>query len=120
LRKHFRPLDGMGVRDPHFSGDDLFILAGPTIVLDGEIRLFKSPGAKPLLAANRERVRFAPALSDSVAWPLGHGVNRAEAVCHLPPRLAAGKPSWLILYDAPAPDRKDGDHAVFVHLLEQG
>jgi Protein of unknown function (DUF3616) len=120
FRKHFLPLDGMGVRDLHFSGDDLFILAGPTMVLDGEIRLFKWTGAKPFLAANREPVRFVPALSDSVTLPHGRGVNRAEAMCHLPPELAGAKPSWLVLYDAPGPDRKDGEHAVFGDLLQQG
>lgn len=120
FRKHFLQLDGMGVRDLHFSGDDLFILAGPTMVLDGEIRLFKWPGAKQALTENREPVRFMPTLADSVALPHGRGVNRAEAVCDLPPELAGGKPSWLVLYDAPGPNRKDGEHAVFGDLLQQG
>ncbi len=43
LRKHFLQLGGLGVRDLHFAGDDLYILAGPTMVLDGDIRLFRWP-----------------------------------------------------------------------------
>ncbi|MGQ3054638.1 MAG: DUF3616 domain-containing protein [Roseateles sp.] len=120
IRKHFLQLDGLGVRDLHFSGDDLFILAGPTMVLDGEIRLYRWAGAKTLLAANAEPIRFEPALTSPVTLPHGRGNNRAEAVCDLPPELAAGKPSWLVLYDAPGPDRKDGEHAVFGDLLQQG
>jgi Protein of unknown function (DUF3616) len=117
IRKHFLQLDGLGVRDLHFSGDDLYILAGPTMVLNGDIRVFKWPGAKPLLAANREAVRFESSLNESVSLPHGRGTNRAEALCDLPPALSSGKPSWLVLYDAPGPDRKDGEYTVFGDLL---
>ncbi|NEL27944.1 MAG: DUF3616 domain-containing protein, partial [Xanthomonas perforans] len=50
LRKHFLQLGGLGIRDLHYSGDDLYLLAGPTMVLNGEIRLFKWPGARAVLA----------------------------------------------------------------------
>ena len=119
IRKHILQLDGLGIRDLHFSGDDLCILAGPTMVLDGEIRVFKWTGARPLFAANREPVRFEAALTESVSLPHGRGTNRAEALCDLPPALSAGKPSWLVLYDAPGPDRKEGEHTVFGDLLRQ-
>ena len=46
LRKHFLNLDGRGVRDLHFSGDDLHLLAGPTMVLDGDIGVYRWPGAQ--------------------------------------------------------------------------
>jgi hypothetical protein len=117
IRKHFLQLDGLGVRDLHFSGDDLYILAGPTMVLNGDIRLFKWPAARPLLAANREPVRFEAALTESVPLPHGRGANRAEAVCDLPPALSGGKASWLVLYDSPGADRKEGEHTVFGDLL---
>jgi len=117
LRKHFLQLDGLGIRDLHFSGDDLYILAGPTMVLNGEIRVFKWPLAKPALKANREPVRFEAALTESVSLPHGRGTNRAEAICDLPPALAGSKPRWLVLYDAPGADRRDGEHTVFGDLL---
>ena len=117
IRKHFLQLEGLGVRDLHFSGDDLYILAGPTMVLNGEIRVFKWPAARPMLAGNREPVRFESALTESVSLPHGRGTNRAEALCDLPPALSGGKPSWLVLYDAPGADRKDGEHTVFGDLL---
>lgn len=117
VRKHFLQLDGLGIRDLHFSGDDLYILAGPTMVLNGEIRVFKWPAAKALLAANREPVRFEAALTESVSLPHGRGSNRAEAICDVPPQWSGGQPNWLVLYDAPGADRKDGEYTVFGDLL---
>jgi len=117
IRKHFLQLDGLGVRDLHFSGDDLYILAGPTMVLNGEIRVYKWVAARRLLAANRDPIRFEAALAESVSLPHGRGTNRAEAICELPPALSGGQPSWLVLYDAPGADRKEGDHTVFGDLL---
>ena len=121
LRKHFLNLEGLGVRDLHFSGDDLHILAGPTMVLDGDVRLFKWPGARAALAANREPVRFEPELSALFDLPHSHGADRAEAICELPApmaaALAAPGPQWLVLYDAPSVSRRDGESAVFGDLL---
>ena len=118
IRKHFLQLEGLGIRDLLFSGDDLYILAGPTMVLDGDIRVFKWSNAKSLLAANREPVRFEAGLSATLSLPHGHGTNRAEALCALPPELAAQTPGWLVLYDAPGADRKDGEYTVFGDILE--
>ena len=117
IRKHFLQLDGLGVRDLHFSGDDLYILAGPTMVLNGEVRLFKWSGAKSVLAANREPIRFETGLTESVTLPHGPGCNRAEAICDLPAELSGAQASWLVLYDAPGPDRLQGEHTVFGDLL---
>ena len=117
IRKHFLQLDGLGIRDLHFSGDDLYILAGPTMVLNGDIRVFKWPGARQHLAANREPVRFEAALTESVPLPHGRGTNRAEALCDVPAALCGGRPQWLVLYDAPGPDRRDGEFTVFGDLL---
>lgn len=117
LRKHFLDLEGLGVRDLHFCGDDLYILAGPTMVLNGEIRVFKWPGARQTLDANREPVRFESALREAVTLPHGRGTNRAEAICALPSGLTQHPLAWLVLYDAPGEDRKDGEYTVFGDLL---
>jgi hypothetical protein len=117
LRKHFLPLDGLGVRDLHFCGDDLFILAGPTMALDGEIRIYKWAGAKAALAGNREPARFDAVPVETAALPHGRGTNRAEAICNLPPTLSGNEPQWLVLYDAPGPDRLEGERVVFGDLV---
>ena len=118
VRKHFLQLEGLGIRDLHFSGDDLYLLAGPTMVLNGDIRVFRWPGARAHLAANEQPVRFeADAISESVALPHGRGTDRAEAICDVPLSLTGGAKNWLVLYDAPAPNRRDGEHTVFGDLL---
>ena len=117
VRKHFLQLDGLGIRDLHFHGNDLYLLAGPTMVLNGEIRVFKWAGARPMLAANRDPVRFETSLTESVSLPHGRGTNRAEAICDLPAAMSGSKPSWLVLYDAPGADRREGEHTVFGDLL---
>ncbi len=124
LRKHFVELGGLGLRDLHFSGDDLLLLAGPTMALDGAIRVHRWAGARPVFTANEEPVRFEPEACRRVATlPYGIGSNRAEALCQLPAALNAvngGRPTWLVLYDAPGPGRLDGEHTVFGDLLRQG
>ena len=74
-------------------------------------------GARRVLAANRETVRFESALIESISLPHGPGTNRAEALCGLPPSLSGGKPAWLALYDAPGADRKEGECTVFGDVL---
>jgi hypothetical protein len=119
VRKHFLQLEGLGIRDLHFSGDDLYILAGPTMVLDGDIRIFKWTGAVPLLAANREPVRFETGLDAMLSLPHGRGCDRAEALCALPPAVAGRLPGWLVLYDAPGAERREGKSTVFGDRLQR-
>jgi Protein of unknown function (DUF3616) len=119
IRKHFLQLDGLGIRDLHFCDNDLYILAGPTMILDGDIRVFKWPDARSILAANEEAVRFEHALAEPVTLPHGRGTDRAEAICALPPGLAGRTPAWLVLYDAPGPGRRQGEHTVFADLLRR-
>lgn len=100
-----------------YSGDDLYLLAGPTMVLNGEIRLFKWPDARSVLAANQAPVRFQRELLTSVVLPHGEDSDRAEAICNLPRQLAGNTPSWLVLYDAPGAKRSGGDCVVYGDLL---
>jgi hypothetical protein len=44
-RKHVLDLDGLGVRDLCPDGDDLLVLAGPTMDLDGPVRIYRWHGA---------------------------------------------------------------------------
>ena len=120
LRKHFLDLDGLGVRDLHFDGDDLYVLAGPTMVLDGEIRLYRWRDARFQLAENTDPAAFWSSLAATCVLPHGVGCDRAEAFCALPDELAGGRPTWLALYDAPAPERHVSAQSVFADLLRRG
>lgn len=121
VRKHFVDLHGFGVRDLQFDGDDLHLLAGPTMVLDGDIRLFRWPGARRDLGGGDDATaaRFESGPQMLADLPHGRGCNRAEALCAVPDTVLPGARHWLVLYDAPGEDRRDGD-AVFGDLLRAG
>ena len=120
LRKHFLDLGGLGVRDLHFDGGDLYVLAGPTMVLDGEIRLYRWPDALAQLRENDDPVAFWPSPETACVLPHGDGCDRAEAFCPVPGQLVETRVRWLALYDAPAPARHAGEFSVFGDLLRRG
>ncbi len=84
---------------------------------DGDIAIYRWPGGRSLLAANREPVRFEDALVESAELPHGRGSDRAEALCDLPPELAGPTPRWMVLYDTPGPGRIEGETTVFGDLI---
>ncbi|GAA4812634.1 DUF3616 domain-containing protein [Actinomycetospora chlora] len=100
LTKHLVDLEGLGVRDLARDGDDLLVLAGPTMVLDGPARVVRLPGAAatPLPpAVTADEVELVTEI------PVGRGCDRPEGLAVLPEGL-------LVLHDTPAPDRLDGEH----------
>lgn len=119
LRKHFLQLGGLGVRDLHVHDGDLYLLAGPTMVLNGEICLYRWSDACTQLLGNDEPVRFVHALPKVAVLPHGEDSDRAEALCDLPPELAPDGANWLVLYDAPGPQRVIDECIVFGDLLRE-
>ncbi|WP_028682369.1 DUF3616 domain-containing protein [Pseudomonas chlororaphis] len=107
-RKHFFALNGLGVRDLCVSGDDLLILAGPTMDLDGPVTVFRWRGG---FASDEELVVFAEQLERVLEVPFGQGDDHAEGMCLFDVAEEAGE-GLLIVYDAVAPRRKQGDLSV--------
>ncbi|WP_028454061.1 DUF3616 domain-containing protein [Chitinilyticum litopenaei] len=121
-RKHFLKLSGLGVRDLLWDGDDLFILAGPTMVLDGEIRVFRWDNAAAALASVPDdcpEMLWEDGPREVLSLPHGIGTDRAEAIARLPQTLLPGAAKWLVLYDAPAPARCPAEHVVLADLLQR-
>ncbi len=93
-KKHFLKLSGLGIRDLTFEGQDLLILAGPTMDLDGPVKLFRVKNGLNLP-------------SDSLVWepevvlsiPHGEGKHHAEGMTLFAP--IAQHPSVLVVYDSP-------------------
>ncbi|UDM17832.1 DUF3616 domain-containing protein [Vogesella sp. XCS3] len=118
-RKHFLPLAGLGVRDLHLDGDDLLLLAGPTMVLDGAVRVYRWLGARAALAgvaAGEGAALWWEGVAEHMVLPHGKGTDRAEALCRLPPHWA-GQDAWLVLYDAPSAKRKPQAGLVYGDLM---
>ena len=120
LRKHFLQLGGLGVRDLHFAGVDLYILAGPTMVLDGEIRPVPLAGSTRCAGGgNREPVRFQQAFAAHGRVAALAGSRPRRGLLRAARGLVRGVPAWLVLYDAPGEGRREGDRVVFGDLLRR-
>lgn len=107
-RKHFFALNGLGMRDLCTSGNDLLILAGPTMDQDGPVTVFRWRGG---FASEEESVVFADQLEKVLEVPFGDGTDHAEGMCLFQSGEQPGE-VLLILYDAAAESRKHGDTAV--------
>lgn len=116
-RKHFLDLGGLGVRDLAFFGEDLWILAGPTMALDGPVALYRwrapfaaSESGDTLTRSNDKRLRR------ELLLPFGDGDDHAEAFALLNDG-ASGAPSVMVVYDSPSPRRLEGTAGVFADLF---
>lgn len=101
VRKHFLDLDGLGIRELRRLGDDVLILAGPTMDLDGPIELYLWPNA--FADTESQAVVLRDELRHVMSVPYGHGVDHPEGLAVLG-RDEKGI-DLLVLYDSPAPER---------------
>ena len=102
-RKHLLNTRGLGIRDMRFEGDDLLLLVGPTMSLEGPAFV----------------LRWRDAAHDDASGVIDP--KRIETIAELPYQLhmdhpegielwpEAGDGALLIIYDAPAPERTDPD-----------
>jgi len=102
-RKHLLDTRGLGIRDMRLAGDDLLLLVGPTMSLEGPAFV----------------LRWRDAVHDDASGVIDPA--RIETVAPLPYRLHADHPegielwpeagpgSLLVIYDAPASERTDPD-----------
>lgn len=113
--KHFVQLGGLGVRDLCRQGDDLLILAGPSMELDGPVRALRwRGGAKRHKSAE---VIAAEALLPLLDIPYGQGEDHAEGMTLF--TQDGGKThSLLVVYDTAAEQRKQGENAVMADVFQ--
>lgn len=108
-RKHFLELGGLGVRELLVHGDDLLILAGPTMDIDGPVTVFRWPnGARP----KEEAIVSANDLKHLLDIPYGQGVDHAEGMVLLTPPDGGKPSSILVVYDAASVNRQFGENTL--------
>ncbi len=105
--KHFVYLGGMGVRDLAFDGDDLLILAGPTMEVDGTQavwRLVRPHELAPdsLTGSSGDDSWDEGRLIRLFDLPMDEGGDRAEGLCRFD---QAGERAVLVAYDRTSPRR---------------
>lgn len=113
-RKHVLDLDGLGIRDLCPHGDDLLVLAGPTMDLDGPVRIYRWHGAT---TAEEPTVVRGDTLTREVELPFGLGVDHAEGVDVLGPGFDGGDERLMVVYDSPAPERLGDDGGVVADVF---
>jgi hypothetical protein len=105
-RKFFLDLKGMGVRELAADGDDMLILAGPTMDLDGTMSIYNWKGGSTpqpdRLIAKNEITR----LMDIPTDPDKYNVDKAEGLAILKDK------SLLVLYDTPDNAKTIGKNSV--------
>lgn len=106
-KKHFLNLRGKGIRELRVFGDDIYILAGPTMDLDGVIAIYRWPGA---LKGRSEHMVHHNELERLHEVPHGTGANsgkdKAEGLAVFDDKHV------LVVFDSPTDERKIGDDAV--------
>lgn len=109
-KKHFVYLNGLGIRDLCWDGEDLLILAGPTMDLDGPVRVYRLEKGVNL----PDNVLSQPTVVMEI--PYGVGDDHAEGMTLFAD--IAKSPSLLVLYDAPAQTRLKGDSDLLADVFK--
>lgn len=105
LRTHFLDLGGLGIRDLKRQGDDVLILAGPTMKLDGPARVFRWRGWTSGTHPEDLLHRPEPVLE----LPFGCGFDHPEAMASI---RHEGAEALLVVCDTPGENRRSGDRVL--------
>src|SRR5215218_8494535 len=100
-RKHVLELGGLGVRDLCPDGDDLLVLAGPTMALSGPVRVHRwrdAATAGPVVRETR--------LPVETVVTHGEGTDLAEGITLLGADSRDPRARLLVVYDVPGPARR--------------
>jgi hypothetical protein len=112
-RKHFLDLNGLGIRELCVNGEDLLVLAGPTMNLDGPTVLYRWRNA--INTADESLIR-GDQLVRELEIPFGPGTDHAEGIAIIP---GEEQPlQILVVYDNPSSQRKEGTGAVRADVFE--
>jgi hypothetical protein len=112
-RTHFLDLGGLGIRDLCPHGDDLLVLTGPSMDLDGPVRVVRWRNAARLDAAE---IVPADELETLGELPYGDGDDHAEGIAVL------DEPGMrlMVVYDSPSPDRLTESGGVLADVVRLG
>lgn len=116
-RTHFLDLGGLGVRDLCPHGEDLLVLTGPSMDLDGPVRVVRWPGA---VTVDAPGIVHAEDLQVVGPLPYGEGDDHAEGIAVLEETGPDGGPMLLVVYDSPSPERLTAEGGVLADIVSFG
>ena len=113
-KKHFVDLNGLGVRELCLHGEDLLILAGPTMDLEGSLRIFRwknvlDLSGDTLWGQDNEELEVLFDL------PFVLGKDHAEGLALFP--CLGESDSLLVIYDSPDERRILGENEIFADVF---
>ncbi|MBE9043404.1 DUF3616 domain-containing protein [Pleurocapsales cyanobacterium LEGE 10410] len=113
-KKYFLDLNGLGVRELCWQGDDLLILAGPTMAIEGEMQIFRwrdaGQGEGDTIQKQDEEQLFP--LFD---LPLTIGSDNAEGLALY--SCWSTEDGLMVFYDSPNENRIRGDRQIFADVF---
>jgi hypothetical protein len=113
-RTHLLDLGGLGVRDLCPHGDDMLVLAGPSMALSGPVRLYRWRDAA---ATDASRLVRGEDISLVGELPHGAGEDHAEGIALLP---GPGPARLLVVHDSPGQDRRPTPSSVIADIVTLG
>lgn len=113
-KKHFLRLDGLGIRELQLHGDDLLILAGPSMRVEGAMKLFRWQDALNHTDDSLSH-RDSADLDLLFVLPFVLGFDQAEGMACLP--CLHQPDALLIVYDSPDPSRMVGKDALWADIF---
>ncbi len=113
-RKHFVDLNGLGIRELCRHKDNLIILAGPTMALEGAMQVFQ---LKNLLDHSNDTIwnQDEKALSVLFDLPSLSGVDHAEGLALFP--CIGYDNALMVVYDSPSDERRPDKKSIFADVF---
>lgn len=112
-RKHFLSLAGLGIRDLCRQGNDLLILAGPSMNLDGPVIVFRWPNGA---CQERESLVSAEELQRLLDIPYGIGNDHPEGMTLYTMNGQTGD-AVLVVNDAAAESRQPTAYSLLADVF---
>ncbi|GAA6621605.1 DUF3616 domain-containing protein [Scytonema sp. NUACC26] len=109
-KKYFLSLNGLGIRDIFFTGQEFIILAGPTMDLDGPVQVYSLKNDGNL----QDNILYYPKVVLDI--PYGNKDDHAEGIT--PYQDITGVPSLLVVYDSPSKKRLVDDTGVMADVFQ--
>ena len=110
-RKHLLRLEGLGIRDLRADGNDILILAGPTMTLEGQVAIYRWIGGLDATSEDTLTHLEPGRLEHVLNLPHGRGEDHPEGFTLLPSR------EILVVYDSPGEARCLGEDGVLADVF---
>ena len=113
-KKYFLDLNGLGVRELCWQGEDLLVLAGPTMAIEGEMQIFRWCDAAQS-EGNTIQKQDEEELFPLFDLPFTIGTDHAEGLALY--SCWEKEDGLMVFYDSPDPRRLKGDKQIFADVF---